>query len=117
MREAGTRPAYTMATHPWRNALREGLSRARALGRPVVTVHRERLRDAPDLLELGVVDEVVPEPPGGAHQNYDLVAQNLGAALDRALAELDALSPDELVAHRYDRFRALGAFDEANGAT
>lgn len=68
---------------------------------------------APDLLRLGIVDEVVPEPPGGAHQDYDLVAQNLGDALDRSFALLDAMSSEELVAHRYDRFRTLGAFDEA----
>lgn len=71
---------------------------------------------APDLLELGVVDEIVPEPPGGAHQNYDLIAENLGDALDRALTDLGAMSAEQLVEHRYDRFRALGAFDEANGA-
>jgi isochorismate synthase len=52
MREAGTRTASTIATHPCRKALREGLSRARALDRPVVVAHREQLRDTPDLLEL-----------------------------------------------------------------
>ena len=70
---------------------------------------------ASDLLRLGVVDEVVPEPPGGAHQDYELMARNLGEALNRSLSLLDTMSAEELVAHRYDRFRALGAFHEANG--
>jgi len=68
---------------------------------------------APDLLRLGIVDEVVPEPPGGAHRDYELMANNLAEALDRSFAMLDAMSEEELVEHRYRRFRTLGAFDEA----
>jgi acetyl-CoA carboxylase carboxyl transferase subunit alpha len=65
---------------------------------------------APDLLALGVVDRVVDEPPGGAHQDYKRAAQSVGDALDAALGELSKLSPEGLVAQRYDRFRALGAY-------
>ncbi len=67
---------------------------------------------APDLLRLGVVDGVIPEPPGGAHQDPDIAAQLLDAALDKHLTELAALSPDALAEDRYRRFRALGAFRE-----
>ncbi|MSP24925.1 MAG: acetyl-CoA carboxylase carboxyltransferase subunit alpha [Myxococcales bacterium] len=62
-----------------------------------------------DLARLGVVDAVVDEPPGGAHQDYDAAAVLLGAAIAKALEELDRLSPEALVAHRYERFRAIGA--------
>jgi acetyl-CoA carboxylase carboxyl transferase subunit alpha len=65
---------------------------------------------APHLLELGVVDSIVEEPPGGAHQDYDDAAKRLDAALYRELAALSQLSPDELRADRYSRFRKLGAF-------
>jgi acetyl-CoA carboxylase carboxyl transferase subunit alpha len=65
---------------------------------------------APDLLELGIVDRVVEEPPGGAHQDPRAAAKLVDAALSDALAELLQLTPDELVEHRYKRFRAMGAF-------
>lgn len=67
---------------------------------------------APDLLALRVVDGVVPEPPGGAHQDPDRAAALLDAALEQHLAALTALSPDGLAEDRYRRFRALGAFRE-----
>jgi acetyl-CoA carboxylase carboxyl transferase subunit alpha len=65
---------------------------------------------APDLLELGIVDRVVEEPPGGAHQDPRAAAKLLDLALSDALAELLQLTPDELVEQRYRRFRAMGAF-------
>jgi acetyl-CoA carboxylase carboxyl transferase subunit alpha len=65
---------------------------------------------APDLLHLGVVDAVVEEPTGGAHQDHEAAARLLDAALWAHLTALDPLSPDELVEDRYRRFRALGAF-------
>jgi acetyl-CoA carboxylase carboxyl transferase subunit alpha len=65
---------------------------------------------APDLLRLGVVDQVVEEPAGGAHQDHDGAAQLVEAAIARALGELEASGgPDELVEARYQRFRAMGA--------
>lgn len=67
---------------------------------------------APDLLALKVVDGVVPEPPGGAHQDPDRAAALLDAALEQHLGALTALSPDGLAEDRYRRFRALGAFRE-----
>lgn len=65
---------------------------------------------APELLHLGVVDAVVEEPTGGAHQDHDKAATLLDAALWPALTALDSLSPDDLVEHRYRRFRALGSY-------
>jgi acetyl-CoA carboxylase carboxyl transferase subunit alpha len=74
----------------------------------------ERLKmTAPDLLSLGVVDEVVPEPPGAAHQDADESATILEASIERHLSELERLSADELPADRYKRFRSLGAYLEA----
>ncbi|MBK9262244.1 MAG: acetyl-CoA carboxylase carboxyltransferase subunit alpha [Polyangiaceae bacterium] len=65
---------------------------------------------APELLHLGVVDAVVEEPTGGAHQDHDKAASLLDAALWPALTALDSLSPDDLVENRYRRFRALGSY-------
>jgi acetyl-CoA carboxylase carboxyl transferase subunit alpha len=67
---------------------------------------------APDLAELGVVDEVIPEPEGGAHTNAEAAAEQLKAAIQRHLADLDHLSPDELLSTRAERFRKQGIFAE-----
>jgi acetyl-CoA carboxylase carboxyl transferase subunit alpha len=68
---------------------------------------------APDLLRLGVVDRVIDEPAGGAHQDLDAVARNVEAAIVASLAELDAIAsaggPEALVEDRYRRFRKMGA--------
>lgn len=70
-----------------------------------------RLRiTAPDLLQFGVVDAIVEEPTGGAHQDHDEAAVRLDRAIFAQLSALDALSPEELVEDRYRRFRGLGAF-------
>ncbi|MFP2923849.1 acetyl-CoA carboxylase carboxyltransferase subunit alpha [Pyxidicoccus sp. 3LG] len=65
---------------------------------------------AKDLLALKVVDEVVPEPLGGAHRDAAKTAESLGRALRKHLIQLAALSPDELVKDRYEKFRAFGVF-------
>jgi acetyl-CoA carboxylase carboxyl transferase subunit alpha len=65
---------------------------------------------APDLLRLGVVDRVVDEPAGGAHQDTDASARLVEAAIGESLRDLDGLRPEELVDDRYRRFRRLGAF-------
>ncbi|WP_272976746.1 acetyl-CoA carboxylase carboxyltransferase subunit alpha [Deinococcus geothermalis] len=67
---------------------------------------------AADLLELGIVEEVIPEPPGGAHLDVDAAARALGAAVSRSLAELSGQDGEALRAQRAARFRALGAFTE-----
>lgn len=69
----------------------------------------ERLKiTANDLKRLGVVDSIIPEPPGGAHQDYDRMATNLGEALEDSFKTLDSLDGPGLAQHRYDRFRKLG---------
>src|ERR1051325_5463951 len=62
---------------------------------------------AADLYRLGVVDEVVPEPEGGAHHDYDVAATNLGEALRENLARLRELPVAELLTTRYQKFRDL----------
>lgn len=73
---------------------------------------------AQDALDFGVVDEVVPEPVGGAHRDYDETAKNLRAAIERHLAELEGMGPDQRLDFRYERFRKLGQYLEtgSNGA-
>ena len=68
---------------------------------------------ATDCHRQGVVDEVIPEPPGGAHRAPQLASEALGRALRRHLAELRGLSPQGLREDRYRRFRSLGAMLEA----
>jgi len=63
-----------------------------------------------DLLALKVVDRVIEEPAGGAHQDPELAARFVGEALEETLHGLLRLTPQELVEARYARFRALGAF-------
>jgi acetyl-CoA carboxylase carboxyl transferase subunit alpha len=65
---------------------------------------------APDLLGLGLIDEIVPEPPGGAHEQHDQAAELLRQALRRSLDELARLAPSELVEQRYAKFRRMGNF-------
>jgi acetyl-CoA carboxylase carboxyl transferase subunit alpha len=65
---------------------------------------------AEDLHSFGLIDGIVPEPPGGAHENLDLAADNLRQALRRSLADLAAIDPGRLVAHRYAKFRQMGNF-------
>ena len=64
---------------------------------------------APDLLRLGVVDRVVEEPAGGAHQDHDAAARLVESAIANALDEVDALGTDACIEDRYRRFRRLGA--------
>lgn len=65
---------------------------------------------AKELKALNLVDELIPEPPGGAHHNYQQAADNLKAALVRNLNELRKLSPDQLVEQRYEKFRNIGVY-------
>ncbi len=63
---------------------------------------------AQDLMDLKVIDEIVPEPIGGAHRDKAETISRAGAAIQRSLDQLDALSPDELRNHRAERFMAMG---------
>ena len=71
---------------------------------------------APEILRLGVIDEIIPEAPGGAHRDFDGTARNLAGAIRRALDELMPLSPSELKNRRYEKYRRMGAFVEAGGS-
>ena len=65
---------------------------------------------ANDAKRLGIIDEVVAEPAGGAHRKPEIAAESLRVRLRHHLATLGSLSSDALVAQRYQRFRALGAW-------
>ena len=63
---------------------------------------------APDLLGYGVIDEIVPEPTGGAHTNHELAAALFDVALERAVASVSAMDPAERLEARYRKFRNMG---------
>jgi acetyl-CoA carboxylase carboxyl transferase subunit alpha len=65
---------------------------------------------APDLLELKLVDEIVPEPQGGAHADHAGTARLLEPVLARSLDELSQLSTQQLLDQRYEKFRRMGQF-------
>ncbi len=69
---------------------------------------------ASDLVELGVIDEVVPEPPGGAHADPAGAAAAAAEAIGRHLEEVLDLTPEERRERRYRKFRALGRFETAS---
>ena len=71
---------------------------------------------AKDLIQLGVVDEIVPEPEGGAHRDHDLAAANLGTALRQNLQLILETPIEDLLQRRYKKFRALGRFAEEKPA-
>jgi acetyl-CoA carboxylase carboxyl transferase subunit alpha len=66
--------------------------------------------DAAHCLELGVIDAIVPEPEGGAHEDPDEAARFLGEELRETLAELDGVPGDELRRRRRAKFRSLGVY-------
>ena len=63
---------------------------------------------APDLLKLGLIEQVVPEPLGGAHRNHAEMAATLKTAILEQLAELERYPLDVLLQKRYQRYRAIG---------
>jgi acetyl-CoA carboxylase carboxyl transferase subunit alpha len=65
---------------------------------------------ARDLLDLGLIDGVIPEPLGGAHQDQNAAIENLREAVTKAIDELSAIPIDELLQKRYEKFRRLGEF-------
>lgn len=67
---------------------------------------------SPNLLESKLVDEVIPEPAGGAHYDWDQSAESVKAAILKALPSLQKLSTSQLLEKRYQRFRSFGIFKE-----
>ena len=68
-----------------------------------------------DLLEFGVIDEIIPEPLGAAHRDHRQAANFLKASLTRAIRQLSAIPTDQLLERRYDKFRKIGVFEESAG--
>ena len=68
---------------------------------------------AQDLRGFGIIDEIIPEPEGGAHLDHEGSAALLDKVLDRSLRELLTVSPSELLDRRYQKFRNMGQFFEA----
>ena len=68
---------------------------------------------APDLLELGIVDEIIPEPSGAAHADPEEACRRVGERVAAALDGLEGLGAEQLIDQRYARFRTLGTFSEA----
>jgi acetyl-CoA carboxylase carboxyl transferase subunit alpha len=68
---------------------------------------------ARDLKDLGIIDEIVPEPEGGAHTDHEASASLLGSVLDESLSDLQKLAIPELLDRRYEKFRRMGQFFEA----
>ena len=67
-----------------------------------------------DLLRFGIIDEIIPEPLGGAHRDHREAAANLKSFLIHALRQLKNLSLDELLDRRYDKFRKMGVYVESS---
>lgn len=63
---------------------------------------------APDLLKAGIIDEIIPEPTGGAHTDPDAAARMIDEALQRVLADVRAIDEEARLARRYDKFRNMG---------
>jgi len=72
---------------------------------------------AKDLLQLGVIDEVLPEPLGGAHRDYQKIAETLRKAISHHLNKLEGLALDEILRQRYEKFRRMGVFGEEGPLT
>lgn len=68
---------------------------------------------AQDLLEMEVIEGVIPEPRGGAHKDYETTATEIKNSLVQHLADLVNMNPDELVEDRYRKFRKIGQFAQA----
>ncbi len=67
---------------------------------------------AKDLKDLGIIDEIVKEPLGGAHKDYDSAADSLKKALKKNLADFEKMSAKEIRENRYNKYRKLGVFTE-----
>ncbi len=65
---------------------------------------------AQDLSRFGIVDEIVAEPPGGAHNDWDLTTAELSRALSRHLEEVSALDPEDRIDSRHEKFRKIGEY-------
>ncbi|MCE5322069.1 acetyl-CoA carboxylase carboxyltransferase subunit alpha [bacterium] len=80
------------------------------------TKHREMAEalkvTSRDALRLGVIDEIIAEPPGGAHRNVDIAARNIKTALIKHLDQLEKVKTPKLLDERYKKFKSMGSFKE-----
>lgn len=67
---------------------------------------------AQDLLELGIIDKIIPEPPGGAHVDWKQTFKNVDKQLTLTLRKLEQKTPEQRLEERYQKFRRIGVFDE-----
>lgn len=67
---------------------------------------------APDLYELGIIDEIIVEPKGGAHRDIKQQARNMDAVIEKSLHELIDISKDELLEQRWEKYNQIGEFVE-----
>lgn len=67
---------------------------------------------ASDLLQAGIIDEIIKEPLGGAHRNPEEAAKNVKTSLVKNIKEVSSLSKEEMLKTRYDKFRKIGVFSE-----
>ncbi len=65
---------------------------------------------APDLQELGIIDQIIRECKGGAHHNIEELSAAIDAAIEQSLNELDQLSEEELVNQRYQKYKNIGKY-------
>ncbi|MCK4646236.1 MAG: acetyl-CoA carboxylase carboxyltransferase subunit alpha [Candidatus Aminicenantes bacterium] len=68
--------------------------------------------EAKDLLDLGIIDKIIPEPPGGAHIDYEQTFKNVDKNLNQTLKKLQEKSPEDRLKKRYQKFRKIGVFEE-----
>ena len=67
---------------------------------------------AQDLFDMGIVDKVIPEPPGGAHVDYEQTFKNVDRHLNATLKKLDQQTPEERIDERYRKYRTMGVYEE-----
>jgi acetyl-CoA carboxylase carboxyl transferase subunit alpha len=67
---------------------------------------------AKDLLEMGIIEKIIPEPPGGAHVDFEQTFKNVDKQLNQTLKKLEQISHEERLKERYKKFRDIGEFSE-----
>ena len=67
---------------------------------------------APEIRELGIADEVIPEPLGGAHRNFKATSEEVAKAIKKHLNQLSQMNTADLTKQRYDKYRTMGVFSE-----
>ncbi|MFQ5950157.1 MAG: hypothetical protein ACE5J1_05675, partial [Nitrospiria bacterium] len=69
---------------------------------------------AKDLLRLGIIERIIPEPQGGAHRDPQKMAEIISMTIGKQLANLETIPPDERLRQRYSRLRKIGAYTDSS---